>query len=87
LIEALAQKGIIASVKSQRKVKELVDLTNEVLSQNRKRVLPQAEDPLLLGLTSPKPLIGSKKLLDSGYCTQVSSVIGRGRPPVDYQTV
>lgn len=41
---------------------------------------------MLLGLTSPKPLIGSKKLLDS-YGSNLSSVIGRGRPPVDYQTV
>jgi hypothetical protein len=31
LIESLATRGIQAQVKSQRKVKELVDLTNEVL--------------------------------------------------------
>jgi hypothetical protein len=66
-------------------VKELVDLTNEVMRETRKRILPQAEDPLLEGLTSPKPLIGSKKLLGYETSSYVSGL--REVPPVDYQTV
>ena len=82
IIESLASKGVTAQVKSQKRVKEIVDITNEVLRQARKRTLPQKEDPLLLGLTSPKPLIGSKKMLDAPpYAASDLSI----RPPVDYQ--
>lgn len=84
IIESLASKGVTAQVKSHKRVKEIVDITNEVLRQARKRTLPQKEDPLLLGLTSPKPLIGSKKMLDAPPFTVNDLSM---RPPIDYQAV